>query len=81
MGPNYNRAMQSTETIVLHGTPLASRSARSGCSGFLARLDRCLDATERVAREVLSLPVHPGLSADDLEFIATSVTEVCRAGG
>jgi perosamine synthetase len=39
-----------------------------------------LPETERAAREVLSLPVHPALSADDLAAIATAVNAVAAAG-
>ncbi len=33
---------------------------------------------ERAAREVLSLPVHAGLSSADLEVIVTAVNELCK---
>jgi perosamine synthetase len=36
-------------------------------------LDLDLPETERAAREVLSLPVHPALSEQDLEFVAKTV--------
>lgn len=39
-----------------------------------------LPETERAAREVLSLPVHPSLSAEDLERIATAVNALAKAG-
>ena len=39
-----------------------------------------LPETERAAREVLSLPVHPTLSADDLTAIAAAVNAVAAAG-
>jgi dTDP-4-amino-4,6-dideoxygalactose transaminase len=39
-----------------------------------------LPETERAAREVLSLPVHPGLSADDLAAIVTAVNAVAAGG-
>lgn len=39
-----------------------------------------LPETERAAREVLSLPVHPSLSQEDLERIVTAVNAVVRAG-
>ncbi len=39
-----------------------------------------LPETERAAREVASLPVHPSLSAADLERIVTAVNTVARAG-
>ena len=48
----------------------------------LPSFDRALDLpeTERAAREVLSLPVHPALSADDLAAIVTAVNAVAAAG-
>jgi dTDP-4-amino-4,6-dideoxygalactose transaminase len=39
-----------------------------------------LPETERAAREVVSLPVHPSLSQDDLERIVTAVNAVAGAG-
>ncbi|WP_449277075.1 DegT/DnrJ/EryC1/StrS family aminotransferase [Leucobacter sp. GX24907] len=39
-----------------------------------------LPETERAASEVLSLPVHPSLSAGDLERIVAGVAAVARAG-
>lgn len=39
-----------------------------------------LPETERAAREVVSLPVHPSLSQDDLERIAVAVNAVTGAG-
>ena len=39
-----------------------------------------LPETERAAREVASLPVHPSLSAADLERIVTAVNTVAGAG-
>jgi dTDP-4-amino-4,6-dideoxygalactose transaminase len=39
-----------------------------------------LPETERAAREVLSLPVHPSLSDGDLERIVTAVNAVAKAG-
>lgn len=39
-----------------------------------------LPVTESVARECLSLPVHPSLSQRDLEMIAAAVNGVARAG-
>ncbi|MGF2948501.1 DegT/DnrJ/EryC1/StrS family aminotransferase [Microbacterium alcoholitolerans] len=39
-----------------------------------------LPETERAAREVASLPVHPSLSAADLERIVTAVNAVAGAG-
>jgi dTDP-4-amino-4,6-dideoxygalactose transaminase len=39
-----------------------------------------LPETERAAREVMSLPVHPALSDADLEHIVRSVNAVTSAG-
>jgi dTDP-4-amino-4,6-dideoxygalactose transaminase len=39
-----------------------------------------LPETERAAAECLSLPVHPSLSADDLERIVTAVNTLAAAG-
>jgi perosamine synthetase len=39
-----------------------------------------LPETERAAREVISLPVHPSLSSYDLERIAEAVNTVAKAG-
>jgi perosamine synthetase len=49
----------------------------------LPSFDRALDLpeTERATREVLSLPVHPALSPDDLAAIVTAVNTVAAAGG
>jgi dTDP-4-amino-4,6-dideoxygalactose transaminase len=38
-----------------------------------------LPETERAAREVLSLPVHPALSADDLAAIDAAVNAIAAA--
>ena len=40
-----------------------------------------LPETERAAREVLSLPVHPALSSSDLENIVAAVNEPLALGG
>ncbi len=42
--------------------------------------DHDLPETARAAAEVISLPVHPSLSAQDLERIATAVNTVVKAG-
>lgn len=39
-----------------------------------------LAKTERAAREVVSIPVHPSLSANDLERIVSAVNTVAKAG-
>ncbi|WP_417562179.1 DegT/DnrJ/EryC1/StrS family aminotransferase [Microbacterium sp.] len=39
-----------------------------------------LPVTEQAARQVVSLPVHPSLSRDDLERIVTAVNTVAKAG-
>ena len=55
--------------------PIPSHRLRS----FGRTLD--LPETERAAREVLSLPVHPALSANDLTAIAAAVNALAAAGG
>lgn len=47
-------------------------------ASFALTLD--LPETERAAREVLSLPVHPSLSQGDLDRIVTAVNAVAAAG-
>ena len=47
-------------------------------AAFAPGLD--LPVTEQAAREVLSLPVHPSLSADDLERIVSAVNAIAGAG-
>lgn len=42
--------------------------------------DLHLPETERAAKEVVSLPVHPSLSIDDLERIVSGVASVSKAG-
>jgi perosamine synthetase len=42
--------------------------------------DLDLPETERAAREVISLPVHPSLSSDDLERVVEAVNAVAKAG-
>ncbi len=43
-------------------------------------LELDLPVTTRVAAEVISLPVHPALTAQDLETIVTAVNDVAKAG-
>lgn len=47
-------------------------------ASFAPGLD--LPQTERAAREVVSLPVHPSLSQDDLERVVAAVAAVAKAG-
>ncbi|MDP9236604.1 MAG: DegT/DnrJ/EryC1/StrS aminotransferase family protein [Chloroflexota bacterium] len=51
----------------IHKQPLYQRSGYGGVH---------LPVAERLAEEVLSLPVHPSLSKEDLATIATAVTEL-----
>lgn len=46
---------------------------------FAERID--LPETERAAREVLSLPVHPSLESSDLDRIVVAVNALAGAGG
>ena len=47
-------------------------------ASFAPGLD--LPETEKAAREVVSLPVHPSLTPDDLERIVTAVNALAKAG-
>ena len=47
-------------------------------AGFATGLD--LPETERAAREVVSLPVHPSLTDGDLERIVSAVNSLAKAG-
>ncbi|GGL29780.1 DegT/DnrJ/EryC1/StrS family aminotransferase [Phycicoccus endophyticus] len=44
------------------------------------RADVDLPETERAARECLSLPVHPSLSPNDLDRVASAVNQLAKAG-
>ncbi|PZU28401.1 MAG: aminotransferase DegT [Microbacterium sp.] len=57
--------------------PIPNHRLRS-LAPYAAGLD--LPETERAAREVVSLPVHPSLSQGDLERIVASVNAVAGAG-
>lgn len=66
---------QGVETGVIY--PLALHQ-----QPFYAELgysNRSLPEAERAAREVLSLPVHPGLSPKDIEKVITAVRSFVRA--
>ena len=43
-------------------------------------VDLDLPVTEEAARQVLSLPVHPGLDDNALERVVTAVNAVAKAG-
>jgi dTDP-4-amino-4,6-dideoxygalactose transaminase len=43
--------------------------------------DDHLPEAERAAEEVLSLPIHPGLTPADLETIVAAVNEFCEREG
>jgi perosamine synthetase len=42
-------------------------------------LDRDFPVSARLAKTVLSLPVHPGVEEDDLHYIVRSVREILKA--
>ncbi len=54
-------------TGVYYPTPIHEQPAYQ-------HVDHDAPVAERAAREVLSLPVHPGLSGDDVETIASAIT-------
>jgi dTDP-4-amino-4,6-dideoxygalactose transaminase len=63
-----------TRVYYPHLVPLSPAYRRLGYSGTYPQ-------AEMLTRQVLSLPVHPGLAADDLEWIIESVTRFPRDGG
>jgi dTDP-4-amino-4,6-dideoxygalactose transaminase len=65
-------AERGIETAVFYPTPIHRQPlyVRLGCG------DVSLPVAERLCEEVLSLPVHPALSRDDLEAVAAAVREV-----
>lgn len=65
------------EAAVFYPTPIHRQPLyeRLGCGG--ARLP----VAERLAEEVLSLPVHPALSRSDVEEVAAAVADAIRARG
>ncbi|WP_232688878.1 DegT/DnrJ/EryC1/StrS family aminotransferase [Halobacterium zhouii] len=56
------------DTAVYYPTPVHQQPAYSEVAADVP-------VAERLADEVVSLPVHPGLSGDDLERVANAVTE------
>lgn len=62
-----------TRVYYPHLIPLSPAYRRLGFSGRYPQ-------AELLTRQVLSLPVHPGLTADDLAWIVESVTTYPRAG-
>jgi dTDP-4-amino-4,6-dideoxygalactose transaminase len=62
------------EARVYYGTPIHAQPALAG----RPQAAGALHETERAAREVLSVPVHPGLRDEDLELIASSVSTLAE---
>ena len=66
---------------LIHFSPRPGDGRQCGTQGCCAAgACEVMPVTEQVARECLSLPVHPSLSQDDLERIAAAVTKVASAG-
>jgi len=63
------------QTLIHYPIPVHLQPAYSDL-GYVAG---ALPVTERVAREILSLPLYIGLSPRDLEFIASSIGESVRS--
>ena len=64
---------QGIDTGVYYPTPIHEQPA-------YASVDARLPVAERLADEVLSLPVHPGLSASDIGRVAAAVNEFATTG-
>jgi dTDP-4-amino-4,6-dideoxygalactose transaminase len=67
-------ARPGIETAVHYPTPLHRQPIFRGCGN-----DRDFPESTRLARTVLSLPVHPGLTQKDVVRIARAVREVAEA--
>jgi perosamine synthetase len=64
-------AQRGIETAVHYPLPLHRQPILRGCG-----TDRDFPVSTRLAQTVLSLPVHPGLSEQDLRYIISSVREI-----
>ena len=60
------------ETLIHYPIPLHLQPAFAPLGG---RPGDC-PAAEAAAREILSLPLHPGMTDDDARFVAASVREL-----
>jgi perosamine synthetase len=71
------RALQlrGIHSAVHYPLPLHRQPVFRGCG-----LDRDFPVSTRLAKTVLSLPIHPGVSEDDLHYIVRSVREILKAG-
>jgi dTDP-4-amino-4,6-dideoxygalactose transaminase len=65
-------------TGVYYPTPVHRLAPFAGSAGGSAHAD--LPATEVACTEVLSLPVHPSLTEDDVDRVVAAVRKVCSAG-
>jgi dTDP-4-amino-4,6-dideoxygalactose transaminase len=66
---------------LIHFSPRPGNGRQCGTQGCCpSGVCEAMPVTEQVARECLSLPVHPSLSQADLERIAAAVTKVASAG-
>ena len=62
------------ETAVLYPIPIHLQPAYQG----RIAVDRALPVTERVAQELLCLPMHPYLTDDDVARVATAIRTWCN---
>ena len=58
-------------------TPASTTRCRCTCSAASARsaIRRAISRRERAAKEVLALPLFPGLTTDQQEFVVASIAE------
>ncbi len=75
--PSAREALSTGNTNMAESKPGASGAATLIETRPVDMQVTHLLEAERAARQVLSLPVHPSLSADDLEVIVVEVLDVC----
>jgi len=69
----YKLANSGIQAAIYYSTPLHLAPLYRLKYGYKRGI---LPQTETTARQVFSLPVHPGVSDDDLEFISQRVMKI-----
>lgn len=61
-------------TLVHYPIPIHKQPAITGILGIQPELKN----TEKIAREVLSIPMHPKLTRDEVEYVSSKITEFVK---